>query len=242
MKSGIYRITNTTNGKVYIGSTVDFAMRWSLHRSELNKGTHPNIYLRRAWAKYGADAFIFEIVEEVEPDALLEREQFYLDQLFEAGNHYNVLPAAYSHLGAKRTLESRARLSAAAKTKKASLEALNTFRPNLKGRKLSDETRARMSEALRKRWANPEQREKLTKAVTGRKIPPEAVARSAAKRRGYKHTEEAKAQMSKTRKGRKMSDEQRANISAALKGRTLTEEHKAKIGATNKAKASKINE
>ncbi len=240
MNSGIYKITNRGNSKVYIGSTVDFAIRWRKHRDELSRGIHPNRYLQNAWNKSGAEVFTFEIVEEVEPDKLLEREQFYLDQLFDEGNHYNICPAAGNHFGAKRSSESRERLSEAAKRKTASLEALEKNRPKLKGRKLSNETRSKMSEALKRRWTDPEQRAKMTEAQKGKKMSSDAVAKSAANRRGWKHTEEAKAEMSRTRKGRKMSEETKAKKSAALQGKPLSAEHKAKIAAAVKAaKAAK---
>lgn len=218
MNSGIYRITNVEDGKVYIGSAVNFANRWSTHRYTLSKGTHPNRHLQNAWNKYGASAFVFEVLEEVEEDRLLEREQYYLDQLFENGNHYNVTPAAGSHLGAKRSPESRKRLSEAAKRKPASLAALEKYRPDLRGRKLSDETRAKMSVAQK-----------------GRVRSPESIAKSSATRKGWKHTDEAKAEMSRTRKGRKQSAESNAKRSAALKSKPLSEEHKAKIAAAVKA-------
>lgn len=222
MNSGIYRITNVEDGKVYIGSAVNFTKRWSGHRYALSKGTHPNPYLQHAWDKYGESAFVFEVLEEVEEDRLLEREQYYLDQLFEKGNHYNVTPAAGSHLGAKRSPESRKRLSEAAKRKPNSLAALEKYRGNNLGRKASDETRAKMS-ATRK----------------GMELPPHVLSAFIGNRKGQKHTDEARAKMSETRKGRRPSKESVAKRSAALKGRPLSEEHKAKIAAAVKAAKAK---
>lgn len=61
---GVYKITNTVDGKVYIGSTaVGMKARWSNHLSSLRKGTHYNRRLQNAWSKYGENAFTFEIVE-----------------------------------------------------------------------------------------------------------------------------------------------------------------------------------
>ena len=58
---GIYTITNTTTGRVYIGQTTNFRTRWMNHRRELRNGTHRNIYLQNAWVKYGEAAFEFAI-------------------------------------------------------------------------------------------------------------------------------------------------------------------------------------
>jgi group I intron endonuclease len=76
-KIGVYRIRNIVNGKVYIGSTTDsFSQRFSNHISQLNLGKHGNPHLLRSWKKYGADTFVFEILEEVtDPAMVLPAEQ-----------------------------------------------------------------------------------------------------------------------------------------------------------------------
>lgn len=64
--SGIYKITNKVNGKVYIGRTArSFTDRWKEHKEQLNNNTHTNAQLRNDWSKYGADNFIFSIAEEI---------------------------------------------------------------------------------------------------------------------------------------------------------------------------------
>jgi group I intron endonuclease len=80
-KSGIYKITNTVNGKFYIGSSVNIDRRLSEHKSMLAIGTHRNPILQRAWDKHGADKFTFEVIEECANDrkVCFEREQYYLD-------------------------------------------------------------------------------------------------------------------------------------------------------------------
>ena len=44
-QSGVYVITNLTNKKIYIGSSIDIKVRWSNHKSELKRGVHNNKYL-----------------------------------------------------------------------------------------------------------------------------------------------------------------------------------------------------
>lgn len=99
MKSGVYKITNSINGKFYIGSAKDVDYRWDEHRQYLNGGYHINPKLQNAWNFYGGDKFLFEIVEETSSDKLilLEREQHYLD-LFKPYMRdigYNICPTAY---------------------------------------------------------------------------------------------------------------------------------------------------
>jgi group I intron endonuclease len=92
MRSGIYRIINTVNGKFYVGSAVDLDQRWARHRFDLMGGVHHNIHLQRAWLKHGEASFKFEVVEVVESGNLFEREQVYLDatRCYDALVGYNI--------------------------------------------------------------------------------------------------------------------------------------------------------
>ena len=66
MAKGIYKIINIINNHFYVGSAVDLKRRKSRHFSELRNNRHNNKHLQAAWNKYGAAAFIFVVVEEVE--------------------------------------------------------------------------------------------------------------------------------------------------------------------------------
>ena len=67
--SGIYKIVNTKNGKLYIGSSKNIMRRWSVHKSALKNNHHHSIYLQRAWNKYGKVNFIHDVIKEM-PHAL----------------------------------------------------------------------------------------------------------------------------------------------------------------------------
>jgi group I intron endonuclease len=79
--SGVYKITNIKTGRFYIGSTNNINKRWADHRRNLTNNTHDNPKLQHAWNFYGLENFMFELIEEIEPNPiiLLEREQHYLD-------------------------------------------------------------------------------------------------------------------------------------------------------------------
>ena len=89
---GVYKIINTVNGKIYVGSSKDIQKRWYQHKSKLNENQHGNSYLQNAWNKYGSKSFSFEIIEECNPEIQFEREQFYLNELnpFD-DNGYNIV-------------------------------------------------------------------------------------------------------------------------------------------------------
>lgn len=112
-KCGIYKITNTVNGKFYIGSAVKLRKRFSGHKFDLENRSHDNEHLVAAYHKYGADNFIFECIEFVERKKLIEREQFHIDSLKACDPEigYNICPTAGSTFGLKRTQESKDNIS-----------------------------------------------------------------------------------------------------------------------------------
>ena len=78
----IYKIVNTVNNMVYIGFTgeMNTEIRWGLHRREARRHQHRPLY--RAMNEYGIDKFSMHIIEKVNDlDAVLEREQFWIDSL-----------------------------------------------------------------------------------------------------------------------------------------------------------------
>ena len=62
MNSGIYKIENLINGKIYIGSSVDLLGRKNAHFSQLNRNIHGNKKLQNSFNKYGKDNFNFKIL------------------------------------------------------------------------------------------------------------------------------------------------------------------------------------
>lgn len=107
-RSGIYKITNSVSGKIYVGSAVHIRKRWNLHLLHLRRGTHRNRKLQASFAKHGEDAFQVSVIEFCEIPALLEREQFWLDALNAVGAGYNLNPTAGSGLGQKRPFKNLA--------------------------------------------------------------------------------------------------------------------------------------
>ena len=77
--SGIYKIVNIVNNKLYIGSSKNINDRWIKHKRQLRSNTHHNIHLQRSWNKYGSDNFKFEIVENVDESLLMSREEYWIN-------------------------------------------------------------------------------------------------------------------------------------------------------------------
>lgn len=100
-RSGVYRITNTVNGKVYIGSSEDAGHRFVAHRYLLRNGKHHARGLQRAYDKHGEAAFAFDMIEEVAVPMLLVREQHWMDHHRSTNSRrgYNICPAAGNRKG-----------------------------------------------------------------------------------------------------------------------------------------------
>lgn len=207
---GIYTITNTLTGRVYVGQTaLTFRTRWSHHISDLNHGKHTSARLRRSWARDGESAFVFEVREVVPRPSgmtnadyrllLCEREQHWTDALGAYGpNGFNVVPHAGSSLGHKHSPEVRANMSRGQRSRVP----------------VTAETRAKMSAVMKGRIITPEWREKIRAAQKGkpraytaemnkaREWSPEARQRASealapfrGQQKGYKHTEETRAKL-----------------------------------------------
>jgi len=121
-KSGIYKWTNSLNGKSYVGSSI------SLHR-RIQEYFNPERSLRelkrgesmfyKSLLKYGYLNFTLEILEVLDIAELssvearlllLTREQHYIDLM---DPEYNILKVAGSNLGAKMSPETREKISKA---------------------------------------------------------------------------------------------------------------------------------
>ena len=66
LKSGVYKIYNKLNDRIYIGSAKEFKERFKGHFSSLKNNKHSNKFLQNDFNKCGAEAFVFEVLEVIE--------------------------------------------------------------------------------------------------------------------------------------------------------------------------------
>lgn len=76
---GIYKITNTSNGKVYIGQSRKLNIRINDHKNKLRKNKHVNEHLQHSWNMSGEDVFNFEVIENCTLEDLNKREYFWIN-------------------------------------------------------------------------------------------------------------------------------------------------------------------
>lgn len=121
MKSGIYIIKNTHNGKVYIGQSLDVRKRIATHKRLLRDGKHPNSYLQRAYDAAKGE-MEFGVLEWCAAEMLDEREIFWIAS-YDAMNRergYNRESGGASGAGLVQRVSRRAMWSGQPNVRKAS--------------------------------------------------------------------------------------------------------------------------
>lgn len=237
MTSCIYQIQNIVNSKVYIGSTIHFKKRIKEHTALLTKGIHHARKLQNSWNKYGAKAFVFEILEECPLKELIPKEQYWIDLKDSYYKGFNSRPIAESNRGYKQTEAVRrakseatkgvkkpegfgAKIAASNRLRRLSDETKEKIRQGHLGKKLTEEQKARLkgrpSSFLGKHHTE-ESKKLLREANLGRVLSEEHVRKVADANTGKKRTEEQRKHISNSLKGRICSEETRRKISEAKK-------------------------
>lgn len=166
MKSCIYKISNTINNWIYIGSAIDFNNRKAKHLRQLKVNQHCNKKLQRFVNKYGIDKLIFDIVENCEKERLIEREQFYINKFDCVKNGFNILITAGSWLNHKHTKEARNKISAIKKGVQSK---------GMLGKKHSDKTKELIAEKAKGRKQSSQTIKKRISKNIGKKRPLSAI-------------------------------------------------------------------
>lgn len=65
IEAGVYQIRNTNNQKIFIESTMNLKTI-NGKRFTLDMGTYQNKFLQNEWTEFGAEAFVFEVLEILE--------------------------------------------------------------------------------------------------------------------------------------------------------------------------------
>jgi len=255
----IYKISNSVNEKIYIGSALNYNLRISKHINSLNLNKHHNRILQNHVNKYGINTLIFDIVEHIlDSDNLIQREQFYIDTL---KPEFNICRIAGNCAGRKWSDSMRKKMKGkkgGMLGKKASPETLKRMseaRTGVKLPPLTDERKKRLSDYFKENpvnyWKGKKRseadKEKMRNVKLGKKASDETKKKMSEKRKGkkpYLMTEETKIRISLASKGRVASKETREKLRIASTGRIVSEETRlklslSKIGNTNGFKSLK---
>ena len=144
MTTGIYKITNLVNSKVYIGASKNVEKRWSEHRNGRTA-------IAEDLQTFGLDNFKFEVLLECPEDMLCqwERDMIALYDADDPEKGYND----------KSDRPYNPKVS----------ESLKGKPSGMKGRSLSEETRRKISESRKGISHTEEERRKMSEALKGHK-------------------------------------------------------------------------
>jgi group I intron endonuclease len=162
----IYIITNTANGKFYIGKAKNLNRRWNGHkRTVQNKEYRHPLY--DSMRKYGTDKFTFEVLEKCNYTDLDNRERYWIAKLKpvynlteggEGGDTFTKKPNHMKDI-------TRKKLSEAAKKKAQDPEYRKKLSEAAKKKAQDPEYRKKLSEAAKKNAQDPEYIKKVSEGV-----------------------------------------------------------------------------
>lgn len=171
-RGGIYKITNSLNGRVYIGSAKHFSKRWNQHRVALLKGRHSNKFLQKDFDKCLAEQsndnfLVFEIVQVIEgvnfQEERFKAEQSFIDELFDKCiTCYNM-------------------------QKRVSAFPVNKG----KAFRHKSETKELIANSSRERWADPDYKTTVIQKMKEAGNTPEAIAKKKEEQKKIKEQREA---------------------------------------------------
>lgn len=211
--AGIYKLTCTTNNKIYIGKATNISKRISRHKNTA-KWESPRYYLQHAINKHGWESFTVEILEtfkdfdkssDDDRKLILERESYYIE-LFNSTDKnigYNICKHSSDNTGRKLSEETKEKMRKAHLGKVFSEEHRKNISKHRKGAKASEEAKRNMSLA---RLGVPISEETRKKRI-GKTVSEETRKKIALASRGRKHTEEAKEKMRVAATGRRHPQE-----------------------------------
>jgi len=192
----VYCLTNTINGKRYIGQTKSrLSQRLALHVSRSRHGARYAI--SHAIAKYGIGAFVHEVLEEGIPEDIVDERERYFIALFRTMDRlfgYNLTSGGSQY---KRLSEAtREKLRNAQRSKWKDSKYRESQQAAMRLKVLTAEHRKKIGIAGRGRKHSAESIEKVRQAHIGSKRNPETCRRIGAAKRGVIHSPETKAKIS----------------------------------------------
>lgn len=201
----IYKITNTINGKIYVGQTSKtIEERFQNHIKKAK--AHTNRCLYDAMNHYGYDNFEIEQIEECGNDILDEREKYWISTLnCMMPNGYNMTEGGGggdTWTDNPHKEETIMKIILKTRGRKRSKESCEAQSKKFKGRKVSSESAKRAAETKKRHivercgYSSWEERVQYQKDLN----------KLFRNRDNFHHTEEAKRKMSEFRRGKSLEE------------------------------------
>ena len=180
----IYLRTNRYNGKKYVGQAVNIERRQ--REWKYLSFRYGGKAINNARAKYGIDAFDFEILKECEDEEMNKWEMYYIKELnTKVPNGYNMTDGGDGVKGCHISEEHKKKIST-----------------KLKGKHLSEEHKKKIGKANKGKKRSEEYKNNLSVLYRGRSITEETRKKMSEKAKGKKVTEETRKKLSENHKGK----------------------------------------
>ena len=110
---GIYKITNTENGKVFIGKSNNIMASWKRQTKMAQSEDEMQCQLYQELQEYGIQNFSISVLEECSRNLLDEREKYWIMTLQATDSNigYNISSGGQKNFALKGEQHSRAKLS-----------------------------------------------------------------------------------------------------------------------------------
>ena len=167
-KAGVYKISNSIDGRAYIGSSGHLRRRMKEHANDLSKNIHGNKFLQNAYNKYGKENFKFDILEIISFDVpditseCLRKEKLFIDEYIRDNPEkiYNIELEIYDKPIIKDGKIIYSKYGFKSGNKNYSF-----------GKKTPKELGEATAKRNRERWKDPEYRKKQIERMSGKNSP-----------------------------------------------------------------------
>ena len=144
MNGKIYKITNTLNGKVYIGQTIrSIELRWNYHCSKSSEC----LKLKNAIQKYGKENFTIEQIDEAPSlDELNKKEEEWISFFNSVSCGYNLQSGGLNRI---HSVESLKKMSDSILSRNKNPEFMKKFRASILKARQNPEYRKKKSQSCK---------------------------------------------------------------------------------------------
>lgn len=175
-KAGIYKLTCSNNGKIYVGKSVNMYKRLNRHKNYKYRDNE-KYYLQNAILKHGWSSFEVEILEIFENfnktndnDKLLERESYFINLFDSTDRHkgYNICKFSTDTSGIPLTEDHKEKIRQSLLGRTFSNETIERMRKSQLGKTMSDDAKEKLRNINLGKKLSDNTKEKIKSSMSGK--------------------------------------------------------------------------